>query len=159
MRSSIIEIKDPADRFDLSYVFANDMPSLGKKDSALEEMAGGAREIALGGYCRAALVHPGEARELSARLSGSKGRPEVVIDFPDGAGGIVTKESQARASHEAGAVSGDVVINLHAVKSRNKKILLDEFKAAKSFLPDIKVIAQIPYLWQYDKESIPWLLE
>jgi len=48
MEPDKIIIKDPADRFDLSYVFANNFPALGKDKNALVEMAGVAREIAPG---------------------------------------------------------------------------------------------------------------
>lgn len=152
-------IKDPADRFDLSYVFANDFPALGKKPHALEEMADVARAITPGVHCRGALVHPGEIETLVSLLKGSPVRPEVVIDFPDGAGGVATKREQARAARAAGARGGDVVLNLRQVAIRDEKNIRAELSAAVSLLKEIKVIAQIPYLWQYDKEAVPWLLE
>ena len=137
MEPDKIIIKDPADRFDLSYVFANNFPALGKDKNALVEMAGVAREIAPGVHCRAVLVHAGEVEEMTELVKGSGVRSEIVIDFPDGAGGMVTKREQARAAKAAGAGGGDVVIDLK----------------------EIKVIAQVPYLWQFDKESIPWVLD
>ncbi len=154
-----IVINDPADRFDLSYVFANNYAALGKERNALVEMAQVAREIVPGVPCRTALVHAGEIVELVELLQGSKVRPEIVIDFPDGAGGTVTKAAQAHAAAEAGAIGGDLVINLHAVEARNKKVILEELKAVSRELKEVKVIAQIPYLWQFDRESIPWLLD
>lgn len=152
-------IKDPADRFDLSYVFANDFPALGKKPHALQEMAEVARAIVPGVHCRAALVHPGEIEMLMPLLKGSPVRAEVVIDFPDGAGGVATKREQARAAAQAGARGGDVVLNLRQVAMRDEKSIRAELSAAVSVLKEIKVIAQVPYLWQYDKEAIAWLLE
>lgn len=157
--ASPIVIKDPADRFDLSYVFANNYAALGKEKDALREMAQVAREIAPGVSCRTALVHAGEIVELVELLKGSTVRSEIVIDFPDGAGGAVTKAAQAHAAAEAGAIGGDLVINLHAVEARDKKRVLEELRAVSQELKEVKVIAQIPYLWQYDKESIPWLLD
>lgn len=154
-----IIINDPADRFDLSYVFANDYAALGKHESALAEMAQVAREIVPGVACRTALVHAGEIVELVELLKGSPVRPEIVLDFPDGAGGVVTKAAQAQAAARAGAVGGDLVINLHAVKARDEKLLLEEFRAVSDALKEVKVIAQLPYLWQYDREAVPWLLE
>ena len=156
---SSIEIRDPADRFDLSYVFANDHPALGKKPSALEEMAEVAREIVPGVHCRGALVHPGEINELAGFVRGSSVMAEVVVDFPDGVGGVVTKREQSRVAREAGAAGGDVVLNLHLVRARNKAALLEELRAAKEYLHEMKVIAQIHYLWQYERDSIPWLLD
>lgn len=154
-----IEIKDPADRFDLSYVFANNYPSLGWDKNALVEMSRVAKEISPGVHCRATLVHPGGIEEMALLLKGSQVRLEVVIDFPDGLGGAVTKAAQAQAASMAGAVGGDLVINLHLVSSRDKKGLLKEVLAVRQHLKEVKTIAQIPYLWQYDKDSVPWLLE
>ena len=154
-----IKIKDPADRFDLSYAFANNYASLGQDKNPLVEMANIAKEIASGISARCCLAHPAEIGELVHLLRGSNVRPEVLIDFPDGLGGVETKDVQARTAKEAGAVGGDIVINLHAVQARDKNTLLKEFSAARAHLSEVKVISQIPYLWQYDKESIPWVLE
>ncbi len=154
-----IIIKDPADRFDLSYVFANNLPALGKDKNALVEMAQVAREIVPGVHCRAVLVHAGEVGEMTGLVKGSGVRSEIVIDFPDGAGGVVTKQAQAKAAKETGAIGGDIVIDLHKVEFRDKKGLLEEFAAVREHLSEVKVIAQVPYLWQFDKESIPWVLD
>lgn len=154
-----IDIKDPADRFDLSYVFANDYSAFDKNKSALAEMAEVAKEIVPGVHCRTAIVHPGEIRELVSLLKGSKVRAEAVIDFPDGLGGANTKEAQASFAASAGAIGADMVINLHKVKARDKKGLMEEFSAVTRNIRETKVIGQIPYLWQYDKNVIPWLLE
>ena len=154
-----IVVKDPADRFDLSYIFANNFPALGEDRNALVEMARVAREIAPGVHCRAVLVHPGEVEEMTELVKGSGVRSEIVIDFPDGVGGVVTKRAQARAAKDAGAAGGDIVINLHKVQFRDKKGLLEEFAAVRDHLAEVKVIAQVPYLWQFDKESIPWVLD
>lgn len=154
-----ITISDPADRFDLSYVFANNLSALGIDSNPLVEMARVARAVAPGVSCRAVLVHPGEIAELVPMLSGSNVRAEVVIDFPDGLGGAITKEKQAEYAARAGAVGGDIVVNLHAVQSRDKATILAELAAVRKHLPEIKVIGQIPYLWQFDRDAIPWLLE
>src|SRR3989344_4531521 len=146
------DIKVPADRFDLSYVFANNYPSLGWDKNALVEMSRVAKEIAPTVHCRAALVHPGEIEELVFLLEGSHVRSEVVIDFPDGLGGAVTKAAQAQAASAAGAVGGDLVINLHLVGSRDKKGLLKEVLAVRQHLKEVKTIVQAPYLWQYDND-------
>lgn len=153
-----VTIKDPADRFDLSYAFANNYAALGKNPDPLVEMCEVAKEVVPGVPARCALAHAAEIKELVRLLKESRVRPEVLIDFADGLGGMATKEVQARLAKEAGAVGGDLVINLHAVQKRDKKTLLEEFKAVSSYL-ETKVIAQIPYLWQYDREAIVWLLE
>lgn len=154
-----IIINDPADRFDLSYVFANNLAALGLDPNPLVEMARVARAVAPGISCRAALVHPGEIRELVSLLSGSRVRPEVVIDFPDGVGGVITKETQAMHSSQAGAIGADVVVNIHAVQKRDRAAVLAELAAVRRHIGQIKVIGQIPYLWQFDRDAIPWLLE
>ena len=154
-----LTIKDPADRFDLSYAFANNYASLGKNPDPLLEMAEVAKNIAPNVQTRCALAHPSEIGRLVKLLKGSKVRPEVLIDFPDGQGGVATKEAQARLAKEAGAVGADIVVNLHAVQSRDKQTLLDEFQAVRKHIKEAKVISQIPYLWQYDRDAIPWLLD
>ena len=154
-----INIQDPADRFDLSYVFANNFPSFGQDKNALVEMCQVAREVAPNVHCRTALVHPGEIKEIVSLLKGSQVRPEVVIDFPDGLGGVETKRAQASLAAGTGAVGGDLVVNLHRVQARDKQVLLNEFLAVSQNLKEVKVIAQIPYLWQYDRQAIPWLLD
>lgn len=153
-----IIIKDPADRLDLSYAFANNYAALGKNPDPLVEMCEVAKAVTSGTPARCALVHPAEIKELVKLLQGSRVRPEVLIDFADGLGGVATKKTQARLARKAGAVGGDLVINLHAVQKRDQKTLLQEFKAVSQYL-ETKVIAQIPYLWQYDREAIVWLLE
>lgn len=154
-----IIINDPADRFDLSYAFANNFASMGQDGDPLVEMSKVAREVAPGVSARCALAHPAEISRLAKLLEGSKVRTEVLIDFPDGLGGAKTKEVQARMAKEAGAIGGDLVINLHAVQARDKKTLLEEFKAVSQNLNEVKVIAQIPYLWQYDRGAISWLMD
>ena len=153
-----IDIKDPADRLDLSSAFANNYAALGKNVDPLVEMCEVARGVVPGVPARCALVHPAEIKELVTLLKGSHVRSEVLIDFPDGIGGVATKEVQARLAREAGAVGGDLVVNLHLVQKRDKKALLEEFLAVSRYL-ETKVIAQIPYLWQYDREAIVWLLD
>ncbi|QQG37873.1 MAG: hypothetical protein HYS26_04595 [Candidatus Kaiserbacteria bacterium] len=153
------DIRDPAERFDLSYAFANTYAALGKYDNPLKEMSEVARAVAPGMPARCALCHPAEIEELVALLSGSPVRPEVLIDFADGLSGVEGKEAQAKVAKSAGAAGADVVVNLHAVQKRDKDTLMQEFAAVRKHLPEIKVISQIPYLWQFDRESVPWLLD
>ena len=152
-------IKDPAERFDLSYAFANNYAALKKYADPLKEMAEIAREVVPGVSARCALVHPAEIASLVQLLQGSSVRPEVLIDFADGLSGVEGKRAQAKTAKEAGAVGADIVINLHAVQTRDREALLKEFAAVREHISEVKVISQIPYLWQYDKESLPWLLD
>ncbi len=158
-RVILISLNDPAQRLDLSYAFANNYAALGLDANPLVEMCAVARKLAQGVAVRGALAHPSEISEIVKYLSGSDVRPEALIDFPDGMGGVATKEAQARTAALAGASGGDVVINLHAVQARDRKTLEEEFAAVRRHLPEFKVIAQIPYLWQFDRDAIPWLLE
>jgi len=150
---------DPAERLDLSYAFANNLSTLGTSSDPLVEMASVAKEIAPGVTARCALSHPAEIASLVTLLKGSSVRPEVLIDFPDGMGGIETKRIQGRLAKEAGAVGGDIVINLHAVQARDKDTLIREIAAVRESLLEVKAISQIPYLWQFDRDAVPWLLE
>ncbi|MBI4137654.1 MAG: hypothetical protein HY472_00180 [Candidatus Sungbacteria bacterium] len=158
MNHAII-INDPADRLDLSYVFANNYAALGKHTNALVEMAEVGRNIVPGVHCRAILTHPVEAGEMARLVGGSGVRVETVIDFPDGLGGAETKRAQARITKEAGGIGGDLVVNLHAVATRDRAVVVGEIRAVAEHLGEVKVIAQIPYLWQYDRDAIPWLID
>ncbi len=152
-------INDPADRFDLSYAFANNYAALKKYEDPLKEMSEIAMNVAPGVQARCALAHPAEIAALVKLLDGSSVRPEVLIDFADGLSGAEGKGVQAKMAKDAGASGGDIVINLHAVQTRDRDTLLREFAAVRAHLPEVKVISQIPYLWQYDKESLPWLID
>ena len=154
-----IHFSDPAERLDLSYVFANSQNAFGTNPDPIVEMCEVAKNIDNGNHCRAVLVHPGEIEQLIPLIKGSPVRPEVVIDFPDGLGGTITKRAQAEHAAKAGAVGGDIVIDLHKVKKRDRRGIVDECKTASSILGEVKAICQIPFLWQYDKEAVPWLLE
>ena len=153
-RSEII-FNDPADRFDLSYAFANNYGSLGNINNPIDEMVDVAKKFNV----RCALVHPCDIKYLASLLEGTATRTEVLIDFPDGLGGIASKVMQAKIAKNAGAVGGDLVINLHAVQKRDRDTVFKEFKAVVDILGDVKVIAQIPYLWQYDRTAIPWIID
>ena len=150
-----IKIKDPADRFDLSYAFANNFSTLGISNDPLVEMVNEAKKY----NARSALVHPADIENLVCLLKGSNVRPEVLIDFPDGLGGVITKTNQAIFARNLGAVGADLVVNMHAVQNRDKKTLEAEFKAVTKYIKDVKAIIQIPYLWKYDKSAIKWVIK
>ena len=110
-------ISSPVDRFDLSYAFANNYGALGNVKEPLVEMTDVAKKYNV----RCALVHPAEVEKLVDLLADSNTRPEALIDFPDGLGGVRSKIAQAEQAKLAGAVGGDLVVNLHAVQNRDRK--------------------------------------
>jgi len=155
----VIKISDPADRLDLSYAFANNYAALGRDPDPLKEMAEVGRDVADGHEARGALAHLAEIEPLVKLLTGTRVRAGVLLDFPDGMGGASTKAEQAKVAKAAGAAEADVVINLHAVQARDRETLLAEFGAVSQHLPAFKVITQIPYLWQFDRASVEWVME
>lgn len=148
-----LAVKNPAERFDLAYLYAS-----GSKKS-IEELAAVAREVVPGVSARCAMVHLADLEDLVMELGGSAVRPEIVIDFPDGLGGVDVKDTEARRGKELGAVAGDIVVNLRHVAARDKGKIIAECKTALRYMPEIKLIGQIPYLWQFDREAIDWLLD
>jgi len=146
-------VKNPAQRFDLAYLYAN-----GSKKE-IEELANTAKNVIPGISARCAMVHVADLKNLINYLKDSIVRPEVVIDFPDGLGGLETKEFEAKQAALIGAVSGDLVVNLRYVAERNKEKIIAECKAVLKNLKEAKLICQAPYLWQFDREAIPWILE
>ena len=144
-----LQVKDPAERFDLAYLFAN-----GDAEE-IKKLADTAKEFS----ARCAMVHVADLRRLAPFLEGSSVRPEVVIDFPDGLGGWQAKEAEARQAKEDGAVGGDPVINLRYVAERNRQGIIRECQLVRAQLDQVKLISQIPYLWQKDPNAIPWILD
>ncbi|MDO8537024.1 MAG: hypothetical protein Q7R94_02145 [bacterium] len=144
-----LKVKNPAERFDLAYLFANGSVQ------EIKELAQVAKEVS----ARCAMVHVADVATLASELYGSSVRPEVVIDFPDGLGGFSAKDSEAFSALKNGAVAGDTVVNLRYVAERNKDGVVQECQAVKSHLSEVKLICQIPYLWQFDRAAIDWLLD
>lgn len=148
-------MNNPAEKFDLAYLSA---------DGNKEELTNLVKTaVNIGARC--AMVHVGDAKFVRQTLnkmseeSPNIVRAEVVIDFPDGAGGEGTKLYQARESALYKADGADLVINLRQVAERDKQGIIRELRAVLSYLPDSKAIIQLPYLWQYQMDSIPWLLD
>lgn len=141
--------KHPAERFDLAYLYAN-----GSSDE-IKKMAAVAKEIS----ARCAMVHVADLPVLVNELKGSSVRPEVVVDFPDGLGSLEIKHQEAGVAVSRGAVAGDTVVNLRYVAERNKRKIIDECQAVREFFRELKLICQVPYLWQFDREAIDWLLD
>ncbi|MDO8600328.1 MAG: hypothetical protein Q7R73_01755 [bacterium] len=148
-----LEAKDPAERFDLAYLFANG------SQKEIKELADTAREIVPGVSARCAMVHVADLPLLKQYLFGSSVRSEVVIDFPDGLGGLRAKGAEAKSAEESLADGGDPVVNLRYVVTRNRLAIIAECEVVKRHLREVKLITQIPYLWQKDRDAIAWLLD
>ncbi|MBI2637740.1 MAG: hypothetical protein HYW88_02460 [Candidatus Sungbacteria bacterium] len=148
-------MKNPASCFDLAYLSANG------EQKHIIELAAVAREVG----SRSAMVHCADIKQLREALDYERQSmphsvmAEVVIDFPDGAGGEFTKCAQARSAALYKADGADLVVNLRWVKDKNRPMLLGEFRAVVSRIPETKAIIQLPYLWQFQKDDIGWLLE
>lgn len=148
-------VTDPAQRLDLAYLFAN------SDKRTIQELAETAQNIIPGVSARAAMVHLADLPTLISFLGKqSEVRPEVVIDFPDGAGGEYTKAAQAEMTRFWGASGADVVINLKLAADRSTPFYVhSELAEVKRYLKEVKAICQIPYLWQHDRAAIPWLID
>lgn len=138
-------VRDPAERFDLAYLFANDAAGF-----ALKELASKARALS----ARCAIARLADIAELSRLLRGSKVRPEVVIDFPDGLGTPRTRVVEAHEALIRGAVGGDLVINLHHVSEHSWAEITEDCRAVLQHVPQLKVIAQIPFLYRLGGSSL-----
>lgn len=148
-------MNNPAEKFDLAYLSA---------DGNKEELTNLVRTaVNIGARC--AMAHVGDAKFVRQALNKMSEetphivRAEVVIDFPDGAGGEGTKLYQARESALYKIDGADVVINLRQVADQDKQGIIRELRAVLSCLPDSKAIVQLPYLWQYHRDKIHWLLD
>lgn len=146
---------DVAKKFDLAYLYAD-----GQKED-IYNLAKVAFDIG----ARCAMTHLGDLQNLKDILSGlgndkkdDRVRIEAVIDFPDGAGGALTKEKQASYCADLGIDGVDVVINLRQVLDGQWGLLGEELKAVRLIMKDVKAIIQLPYLWKYDRDAIPFVL-
>lgn len=112
--------------------------------------------------CRGAVVHLGDLTTIWG-LGCEKIIP--VVDFPYGRGSTTGKRMEARWAAVAGVISVDVVINLWALQNKDWGIIKDELKAVKEECgndwdkKEIKVICQMPFIWQYHRNLIPLLLD
>lgn len=108
--------------------------------------------------CRSAVVHLGDVTEI--RRLGCK-KIIAVADFPYGRGGIWGKRIEAIwTDNSDGAIGLDVVINLWALQKKDWKTIKDELLTVKKYCPEkeIKVICQMPFIWQYHRDLIRPLL-
>jgi deoxyribose-phosphate aldolase len=155
-----LQASDPAERFDIAYLFANG----GSKD--LKDSAKTAREIGAYGM----VVHGNDLKIVVPLLKGSLVKPSIVVSFPDGRVGWRAKYNEAVQAGEDEAIGLDPVVNLFPVLERDKNgILHDCLLLRQGFFegsggkryPEIKLISQIPYLWTLPngKDLIRWLID
>lgn len=148
-----LQVNDPAERLELAYLY----PDGGVEE--LKNLATIAKEVAPGVSCRAVVVHGGDLQYVVPLLKGTTVRPVMVIDFPDGLGGLRAKKDQARFAAQCGVTEVDVVVNLRHIAAHNKQAIIRECEIVREYIPEIKLIAQIPYLWAADRYAIFWLID
>lgn len=112
-------------------------------------------------HCRGAVVHPGNVRSMTICHCD---KIVSVIDFPYGCGRENGKKIEARRVYLVGdprLIGVDIVLNLWALQTRSWPMIQREIRAVKDECPEkeIKVICQMPFVWQYCKNYIPRLLE
>ncbi len=154
-----MQVNDPAERLDLAYLFANVSywsPYWSAKNREVVELAEAARAIS----ARSAMVHVFDLPMLVPLLGETKVRPEAVINFPDGLNGWRAIQAEAAQAAEDGAVSADLTVNLRHIKNSDKKKVVGDCLGVRQFFQEpIKLIAQVPYLWLYERDAIPRLLD
>lgn len=108
--------------------------------------------------CRGAVVHLGDLSEI---YNQNCKKIVAVIDFPYGRGGRDAKGLESSLAHALGVIGLDVVINLWALQKQKWQEIEKELKAVKevSHSKEIKVICQMPFVWQYHRDFILPLLE
>lgn len=148
-----LKVNDPAERLELAYLY----PDGGTEE--LKNLAAAAKEVVSGVSCRAVVVHAGDLQYVMPLLKGTTVRPVVVVDFPDGLGGLRAKKDQARFAAQCGVKEADVVVNLRYVAVRDKQAIIRECEIVREYIPEIKLIAQIPYLWAANRHAIFWLID
>lgn len=148
-----LRVKDPAERLELAYLYPDG------DTQELKNLIAVAKEIAPGVSCRAVVVHAGDLQYVVPLLKGTTVRPVVVIDFPDGLGGLRAKKDQARLASQCGVTEADVVVNLRQVSARDKQAIIRECLTVREYIPNIKLIAQIPYLWTVNPHAVFWLID
>jgi deoxyribose-phosphate aldolase len=123
----------------------------------LEILAGTVKKY----HCRGAVVHPGDA--LAIYLLGCR-KIISVIDFPYGRGRIRGKRLEADTVYGYrdgdGLIGLDVGLNLWALQEKNWETIGDEIATVKNECPgkEIKVICQMPFVWEYHRDLIYPLL-
>lgn len=121
--------------------------------SVLKELADVVRDPR--NRARNAIVHGGDVAAILTELEFGKIKP--VIDFPYGRGGAEGKRAEAKRAAAHGLKGADVVVNLWAVQAGDWDTVKNEITAVVESFPvgsEIKVITQMPFLWQYAQDKI-----
>ena len=109
--------------------------------------------------CRGAVIHLGDDLVKIYYKWGCE-KIVAVIDFPYGRGGGHKKKEEALFANYPGVIGLDVVINLWALQNKDWSTIKEDLRAVKKSCPgkEIKVICQMPFIWQYHREIILPLL-
>lgn len=98
-----------------------------------------AREYGFASVC----INPGFVSLAHDILKGSRTKVCTVIDFPLGAGGLMTKTSQADIAITDGADELDFVVNLGLVKAHDWDALTEELTAVVKSVKEASMFATI----------------
>jgi deoxyribose-phosphate aldolase len=103
----------------------------------------------------AVMVTPTHVSFAAARLRGTPVRVGTVVGFPLGANLVVTKLAEAEAVLRSGAHEIDAVLNIAAIKARDRVLLQTEMRSLTQLSHDrgtlLKVILETALLAQEEK--------
>jgi len=128
--------------------------SLLKPDAVREEIAALCDEaLHYGFHC--VMVNPTHLSYAVARLRGTSVKAASVVGFPLGANLTVTKLAEAEALLRSGAQEVDAVLNIAALKARDRALLETEMRSLVRLVHDrgalLKVIMENALLNQEEK--------
>jgi len=106
---------------------------------AIEKLCNEALEFQFASVC----VNPAFVPHAAKLLKGSNVKVCTVIDFPLGAGGLMTKTSQADIAITDGADELDFVVNLGLVKAHDWDALTEELTAVVKSVKEASMFATI----------------
>src|SRR5271157_3523375 len=106
-----------------------------KPDATRGEVTALCDEAAHYGF-HAVMVNPTNVSFAAARLRGTPVRTGTVVGFPLGANLTVTKLAEAEAVLRSGAQEIDAVLNLAALKARDRALLQTEMRSLTQLAHD-----------------------
>jgi deoxyribose-phosphate aldolase len=125
-----------------------------KPDAAPSEMGALCHEAILYGF-HSVMVNPTHVTFAAAKLRGSGVKVGSVVGFPLGANLTVTKLAEADAVLRCGAQEIDAVLNIAALKSRDRALVQTEMRSLATLAHDhgalVKVILENALLSQEEK--------
>ena len=125
-----------------------------KPDATRSEVAALCDEAAHYGF-HAVMVTPTHVSFAAARLRGTPVRVGTVVGFPLGANLTVTKLAEAEAVLRSGAQEIDAVLNIAALKARDRALLQTEMRSLTLLAHDrgalLKVVLETGLLTQEEK--------